>query len=162
MLCASIPESPVMKLSDHPLPVKKISSENVFYWWSHQVFRNQWNQKSDDRSKFSTPIQLRLYRGSNSPRECSPDLVAYSEKNHKSNNFFTPLATFAGACSAIPCPIFIRCLGMICDLDDDITELGTPNSDALLSPLLPRTQNINLTTIVLRSYRPSIHFVSDC
>ena len=120
MIFASKPVSPVMKLSDHPLPVKKISSENVFYWWSHQVFRNQWNQKSDDRSKFSTPIQLRLYRGSNSPRECSPDVVAYSEKIHKSNKFFTPLATFAGACSAIPCPIFIRCLGMICDLDDDI------------------------------------------
>src|SRR5882757_9429777 len=102
--CASIPESPVMKLSDHPLPVKKISSENVFYWWSHQVFRNQWNQKSDDRSKFSTPIQLRLYRGSNSPRKCSPDVVAYSEKTHSSKKFFTPLATGSSAL-ALPFPV---------------------------------------------------------
>src|SRR5882724_7478915 len=152
-----------MKLSDHPLPVKKISSENVFYWWSHQVFRNQWNQKSDDRSKFSTPIQLRLYRGSNSPRECSPDLVAYSKKTHKTNKFFTPLATFAGACSAIPCPIFIRCLGMICDLDDDIYRIVYYYA----LPIAPPTTHlisyyITLRTIVLRSYRPSIHFVSDC
>jgi len=93
-----------MKLSDHPLPVKKISSENVFYWWSHQVFRNQWNQKSDDRSKFSTPIQLRLYRGSNSPRKCSPDVVAYSEKTHSSKKFFTPLATGSSAL-ALPFPV---------------------------------------------------------
>jgi len=162
VLCASIPESPVMKLSDHPLPVKKISSENVFYWWSHQVFRNQWNQKSDDRSKFSTPIQLRLYRGSNSPRKCSPDVVAYSEKTHSSKKFFTPLATFAGACSAIPCPIFIRCLVMICDLDDDIylpyrTWKGYVGC-FMQMPLLSIVRNI----IVLRSNRPSIPFRSVC
>src|SRR5437868_12949164 len=44
-----------MKLSDHPLPVPEISSENVFHWWSHQVFRNQWNQKFGNDLNF--PLQ---------------------------------------------------------------------------------------------------------
>ena len=156
MLCASIPESPVMKLSDHPLPVKKISSENVFYWWSHQVFRNQWNQKSDDRSKFSTPIQLRLYRGSNSPRECSPDVVAYSEKNHKSNNFFTPLATFPGSRSAIPCPI-------LSDVSEWSAILTTTSIGfhKILHPththeFIPKKRSIIQQSFVLRS-NPSQH-----
>src|SRR4051812_18999766 len=94
-----------MKLSDHPLPVPEISSENVFHWWSHQVFRNQWNQKFGNDLNFPSNTIL-LYWGSNSPRKCSPDVVAYSEKIHKSNKFFTPLATFPGSRSAIPVPYY--------------------------------------------------------
>ena len=104
-LFASQPVAPVMKLSDHPLPVPEISSENVFHWWSHQVFRNQGNQKFGNDLNF--PLQYNtIVLGFKFSTQVLDRLPGIFRKNSQANKFLTPLPGSPALALPIPVPYY--------------------------------------------------------